>query len=129
MGQPAAKQGDRITSTDMHMIQPPGTASPVLLPHPFSGIIDGNLSSDVKIGGMAAATQGSTATNTPPHVPSGGTFVKPPANQGTIQLGSQTVKINGKPAARNGDMAMTCNDPSDLPVGMVVAVGTVMIGG
>jgi uncharacterized Zn-binding protein involved in type VI secretion len=128
MGQPAAKQGDRITSTDMHLIQPPG-APPVLLPHPFSGIIDGNLSSDVKIGGMPAATQGSTATNTPPHIPSGGTFVKPPANKGTIQIGSQTVKINGKPAARNGDVALTCNDPSDLPTGTVVAIATVMIGG
>jgi hypothetical protein len=31
-------------------------------------------------------------------------------------------------AARNGDTAMTCNDPVDLPVGKVVAVGTVFIG-
>jgi uncharacterized Zn-binding protein involved in type VI secretion len=31
-------------------------------------------------------------------------------------------------AARNGDMAITCNDPADLPVGQVVAVGTVFIG-
>jgi uncharacterized Zn-binding protein involved in type VI secretion len=37
--------------------------------------------------------------------------------------------INGKPAARNGDPAMTCNDPADLPVGSVVAAGTVLIGG
>ena len=27
MGQPAAKQGDRITATDMHLIQPPGTGA------------------------------------------------------------------------------------------------------
>jgi uncharacterized Zn-binding protein involved in type VI secretion len=39
------------------------------------------------------------------------------------------VKINGKAAARMGDMAETCNDPSDLPVGTVIASGTVMIGG
>lgn len=32
-----------------------------------------------------------------------------------------------KPAARATDMAMTCNDPTDLPVGTVIAVGTVMI--
>jgi hypothetical protein len=31
-------------------------------------------------------------------------------------------------AARNGDTATTCNDPSDLPVGQVIAVGTVFIG-
>ena len=128
MGQPAAKQGDQIMATDMHLIQPPGSTSPVLIPHPFVGIIDGNLSSDVNIIGMPAATEGSTATNTPPHIPSGGTFVNPPRNQGEIKLGSQTVNINGKPAARNGDIAMTCNDPSDLPVGTVMAVGTVMMG-
>src|SRR3712207_5537888 len=103
MGQPAAKQGDQVVAVDMHLIQPPGTAPPVLLPHPFSGVIDGSLSGDVTIMGMAAATQGSTATNTPPHVPLGGTFVKPPPNRGTIQTGSLTVRINGKPAARSGD--------------------------
>jgi uncharacterized Zn-binding protein involved in type VI secretion len=113
----------------MHMIilpaPPPNLA---LLPHPFSGRINGNLSSDVKIMGKPAATVGSTADNSPPHVPLGGSFQKPPANKGTIQLGSMTVKINGKMAARNGDIAMTCNDPVDLMVGTVVAVGTVFIG-
>ena len=78
--------------------------------------------------GRAAATTGSTATNTPPHLPIGGTFQKPPANRGTIQAGSRTVFINGKPVARNGDVAVTCNDPNDVPAGTVVAAGTVMIG-
>ena len=32
-----------------------------------------------------------------------------------------TVKINGKMAARNGDTAMTCNDPTDLPIGQIIA--------
>jgi hypothetical protein len=31
-------------------------------------------------------------------------------------------------AARNGDPAETCNDPADLPVGQVIATGTVFIG-
>lgn len=128
MGQPAAKQGDQVTATDTHLIQPPGTAPPVPTPHPFAGIIDGALSSDVKIGGMPAATQGSTASNTPPHIPQGGSFVNPPSNKATIQTGSATVMIGGKPAARSGDTATTCNDPADLPVGSVVAAGTVMIG-
>jgi uncharacterized Zn-binding protein involved in type VI secretion len=39
------------------------------------------------------------------------------------------VTINGKAAARAGDTAETCNDPTDLPVGTVLAVSTVMIGG
>jgi uncharacterized Zn-binding protein involved in type VI secretion len=128
MGLPAAKQGDQVVAVDMHMIQPPAPATPTLLPHPFAGVLDGGLSSDVTIMGLPAATQNSTATNTPAHIPSGGVFVKPPSNRATILLGSTTVLINGKPAARNGDPATTCNDPSDLPVGTVVAAGTVLIG-
>jgi len=128
MGMPAAKKGDQVTASDMHQIQPPPTASPVFTPHPFAGVIDGGLSSDVNIMGVAAATKDSTATNTPAHVPIGGTFVKPPSNRPTIVAGSGSVSINGKPAARNGDTAKTCNDPSDLPSGTVVAAGKVLIG-
>jgi uncharacterized Zn-binding protein involved in type VI secretion len=131
MGQPAAKQGDQIVGVDTHiiMIPSPGGPVPTPLPHPFSGIIDGSLSSDVKIMGMPAATLNSTATNAPPHIPQGGPFQAPPSNRGQIILGSATVLINGKGAARNGDTANTCNDPADMPVGTVVAVGTVLIGG
>jgi uncharacterized Zn-binding protein involved in type VI secretion len=130
MGQPAAKQGDKIISTDIHIIMVPSPSGsvPTPLPHPFSGMIDGNLSTDVKIMGMPAATTDSTASNLPPHIPQGGPFQKPPSNKATIMMGSLTVKINGKMAARNGDTAMTCNDPVDIPAGKVVAVGTVMIG-
>jgi len=130
MGQPAAKQGDQIVAVDTHIVVPPPPAPPAPLPHPFTGVINGGLSSNVKIMGMPAATVGSTADNAPPHMPTppGTSFQKPPANKATIQLGSMTVKINGKMAARNGDMAMTCNDPADMPVGKIIAVGTVMIG-
>lgn len=131
MGQPAAKQGDQITAIDTHiiMIPSPGGPVPTPLPHPFSGQINGNVSSNVQIMGMPAATQGSTADNMPPHVPQGGgSFQKPPSNKGQIINGSTTVMVNGKPAARNGDKALTCNDPADVPVGTVIAVGTVMIG-
>ena len=132
MRQPAAKQGDRVVATDTHivMVQAGPTPTPTPLPHPFIGIINGGLSSDVKIMGLAAATVGSTANNAPPHIatPPGTVFQKPPSNKATIQIGSQSVRINGKQAARNGDAAMTCNDPADLPVGKVVAAGTVFIG-
>ncbi len=131
MGQPAAKQGDQVMATDTQiiMISTPGGPVPTPLPHPFVGRLDGSLSSDVNVEGKPAAVQGSTATNTPAHVPQGGPFQKPPSNRATVQLGSATVFINGKPAARNGDKAMTCNDPADLPAGTVLAAGTVFIGG
>jgi len=132
MGKPAAKQGDKVTATDIHiiMIPTPGGPVPTPLPHPFVGTLMQDLSTDVKICGLPAAVQGSVAKNLPPHIPQGGPFQKPPMNEGKIIMGSLTVKINGKPAARMGDMAMTCNDPTDLPVGTVVVTsGTVMIGG
>ena|SRR6185312_17075704 len=132
MGQPAAKQGDRVVGVDTHIVMVPSPAgpTPTPLPHPFAGMLAGGLSSNVNIMGKAAATVGSTADNTPPHVPTapGTGFQKPPTNKGTVQSGSPTVMINNKPAARAGDPALTCNDPADLPAGKVVAVGTVMIG-
>jgi uncharacterized Zn-binding protein involved in type VI secretion len=132
MGQPAAKQGDQVVAVDTHIVMVPhGPApAPQPLPHPFAGLINGGLSADVKISGRAAAVTGSTADNTPPHMPTppGTAFQRQPANKAAIQQGSQTVMINGKPAARTGDKALTCNDPTDLAVGTVIAAGTVLIG-
>ncbi len=132
MGQPAAKQNDQIVAIDTHIVMVPSGGGPVPtpLPHPIAGIINGGLSSDVKIMGQPAATVDSTADNTPAHVatPPGTSFQNPPSNTATIKMGSQTVKINGKAAARNGDLANTCNDPTDLMIGNVIAVGTVNIG-
>jgi len=130
MGMPAAKQGDRVIATDIHiqMVPSPGGPVPTPIPGPFMGTLDGDLSSDVNIEGKPAAVLGSTATNTPAHVPAAGPFQKPPANRATIITGSATVLVNGKPLARQGDTALTCNDPADLPAGTVVAAGTVMAG-
>ena len=72
MGQPAAKHGDNITATDTHIVMvpaPPGSPVPTPLLHPFDGIINGGLSSDVNIMGKPAATVDSTADNIPPHAP------------------------------------------------------------
>ena len=123
MSLPAAKEGDRILATDIHiqMVPSPGGPIPTPLPSPFVGTIDGGLSSDVQI-------EGKTATNTPSHIPTAGPFQKSPSNSATILAGSATVQINGKAAARMGDMAQTCNDPADLPAGTVIASGTVLIG-
>jgi uncharacterized Zn-binding protein involved in type VI secretion len=129
--QPAAKQGDRVVATDIHivMIPTPGGPVPTPLPHPFAGVLDGGLSADVFVEGKPAAVRGSTASNSPPHVPQGGPFQSPPKDRGEVMLGSATVFANGKSFARNGDVCLTCNDPADLPVGQVVAVGTVFVGG
>ena len=133
MGEPAAKKGDQVTATDTHIVMVPSASGsvPTPLPHKFSGVIDGNLSSSVTIMKQAAATVDSTATNKPSHTPTspGVSFQTPPKDSGTIVTGSSSVTIQGKKAARNGDTAKTCNDPTDLPVGTVVASGSVTIGG
>lgn len=131
MAQAAAKKGDQIVATDTHivMIPSPGGPVPTPLPSPFIGQLNDKLSEDVNIEGQPAAVEGSEATNSPAHIPVGGSFQKPPSDKGTVQMGSSTVFVNGKALARNGDTAITCNDPSDAPVGSVIAVSTVMVGG
>jgi uncharacterized Zn-binding protein involved in type VI secretion len=128
MGQPAAKEGDTVVGVDIHVVlvpAPPGSPVPTPLPHPFSGPLVSDLSSDVKIEGLAAATEGSVAENRPPHIPTppGVSFQSPPDNSGTVQSGSTTVKINGKAAARVGDPVQTCDGS-----GAITGVSTVMIG-
>ncbi len=126
-----AKQGDQVVGTDTHivMVPSPGGPVPTPMPLPFTGKIVGNCSTNVMIGGMPAATVGSTAMNSPVHIPPGGTFQTPPTNQGTVIAGSGTVLINNKPAARVGDKVNTCNDPAPAPTSSIVGGGTVMIGG
>src|SRR4051812_14083188 len=102
MGQPLAKKGDQVTAIDTHLVQVPG-AGPMPIPHPFLGLLDGALTADVNVMGQPAATVDSTATNTPPHIATGGSFVNPPKDKGTIKAGSGSVNINGKAAARSGD--------------------------
>jgi len=132
MGASAANGSSMVNATDTHivLVPSPGGPVPTPLPHVFSGTINGGLISTVKIGGQPAAVVGSKATNSPAHLPTppGTSFQKPPANQGSVFLGSFTVKIGGKAAARNGDTVTTCNDPADAPVGKVIAAGTVMVG-
>lgn len=133
MGQPAAKQGDQVTAIDMHivMVPSPGGPVPTPLPHPFNGMLNGGLSTNVNIMGLPAATVGSTATNQPPHLPTppGTAFQIPPTNQATVMRGSATVMINGKPAARAGDQTQTCADPVPNMAAALIATGTVLIGG
>jgi uncharacterized Zn-binding protein involved in type VI secretion len=132
MGVPAATANHTVLAIDTHivLVPSPGGPIPTPLPHPFAGALDGSLVTTVKIGGQAAAVVGSTATNNPAHLPTppGTSFQSPPANRGTVFMGSSTVKIGGKPAARHGDSVTTCNDPADAPVGHILAAGTVLMG-
>ncbi len=132
--QPAAKKGDSVLGVDVHivMVPSPGGPVPTPLPHPFSGTLDNGLSEDVKIEGQFAAMVDSEASNGPSHIPTppGTAFQNPPSNKASVFMGSATVYINGKPAARSGDPCMTCNDPVDLPAGAILSTtSSVVIGG
>jgi uncharacterized Zn-binding protein involved in type VI secretion len=130
VGEPAAKQTDLVTATDTHIVLVPTAAGPVPtpMPFPFAGRITESCSTTVFIEGLPAAVLGSIAVNEPPHIPETGSFANPPTDQATICAGSPTVWIDGKPAARSGDHALTCNDPVPLPIGTIEAMGTVLFG-
>src|SRR5438132_7359296 len=98
---PASVMGDKAPGLCVHIVlvpAPPGPPVPTPLPHPFSGILQESLSSNVNIMSLAAATVNSIADNTPPHIPTppGTSFVNPPSNKGTIITGSTTVFINSQ---------------------------------
>jgi uncharacterized Zn-binding protein involved in type VI secretion len=133
MGNPAANKNSMVQAIDTHilMVPSPGGPVPTPLPHPFVGPFQSALSTSVNIGGQPAATVDSVANNQPAHIPTppGVSFQKPPANQGTVMLGSVTVKIDGKMAARMTDTVKTCNDPADAPLGQIITgVPNVLIG-
>jgi len=130
-GLPGAKQDDQVLGIDTHIVMIPSPAGPVPtpMPMPFVGKLQGALASSVEIDNKPAAVKGSTAQNQPQHIPAGGPFQNPPSNQATIDAGSATVFFNNQKAARLGDVAKTCNDPTDAPNGVVmVASSTVFIG-
>jgi uncharacterized Zn-binding protein involved in type VI secretion len=119
----AAKENDRVHNSDTHIVMVPSASgqTPTSLPgHIFDAPITEGLSSNVFIERHAAATAGSVArTNLTQHPPMspGVAFQLPPSFEGRITMGSNTVFINGKPAARHGDPALTCNEPPLPPPG------------
>ncbi len=125
MGQPAARQGDRIVAIDMHLIQPPGPTSPVPVPHPVQRHHrrrrEHRREHRRRGGGDGGQHRHQHAA-----AHSDRRHVREPADQPRDhhRPAARRCTINGKPAARAGDTARTCNDPVDLPVGTVVAVGT-----
>lgn len=129
-GRPAAKAGDTVRGTDVHvvLVPAPGGPVPTPTPMPFSGTIDGGLVPEVVCEGKPVAVEGSTASNQPAHLAPSGSFQVPPTNRGSIHTASNTVIAGGKGVARAGDLAMTCNDPADAPNGIVVASSTVFVG-
>jgi uncharacterized Zn-binding protein involved in type VI secretion len=133
----AAKQDDRVHNEDTHIVMVPSASgqTPTSLPgHVFDAPLSEDLSADVNIEGKPAAVVGSGARTSlaehPPMAP-GVAYQIAPSFEGKVTMGSTTVFINNKPAARAGDPALTCNDPPLPPPGtgsVQVLQSTVSIG-
>jgi uncharacterized Zn-binding protein involved in type VI secretion len=126
---PVAKEGDVVVAVDTHLVVPEGGGTPVATPLPFQGRLDTSLANDVLAENLPVAVVGSVATQSPGHVVAPKSFAKPPSNRATVVAGSATVLVRGVALARAGDVAETCNDPADLPVGTIQAGSTVLVGG
>ncbi|MDP9033562.1 MAG: DUF6531 domain-containing protein [Myxococcota bacterium] len=113
---PALKHLDPIVGVDIHLIQLPAPGPPVPIPHPYVGmILDVTdyipfLGATVKINGLPRAKAGTSGQALPPHIPMGGTFIKPPTNESETFLGSATVAADGDPLVYAGLPILTCQD-------------------
>lgn len=116
------KQFDIVLGVDIHIIQPPGPVPPVPIPHPFVGMVFDPmefvpiLGASNMVNGIPRAQAGTTVKATPPHFPIGGTFVKPPSNDGEIFMGSMSVPVEGEPFPFLGSPVLTCQDAGMLPI-------------
>lgn len=114
MGAPAVVANDQIVGVcaALHMVPgPAGAPVPSPAPLPFAAPLTDGLATTVKIGGKAAAVQGSSGTNRPLHPglhPSDPFQQQPKTQQGQVMKGSSTVFFDGKPAAYSGCLVASC---------------------
>jgi RHS repeat-associated protein len=113
---PAAKHFDPVLGIDVHIIQPPPPAPPLPIPHPHTGIVFDPfdyapvVGGTVEVGGLQRAQAGSGTIMIPSHIPIGGTFVKPPGNEGEVFMGSSTVACDGDAFTYLALPVITCQD-------------------
>lgn len=130
MGAPAAISGDQVNAVcSLHLMPNPATGAPQpAAPLPFSAPITLGVCTTVLICGAPAVVVGATGANTPPHVGlhPADPFFAPPAQQAVIAAGSSSVLLGGVAAARTGDGATCCGQPTGRLAG---SAATVLIGG
>ena len=113
-----AKQFDIIMGVDTHiiLIPTPGGPVPTPIPHPFVGIVFDPpefvpiIGATILVNGIPRGQAGTKVKNAVPHIPIGGPFQKPPANEGEIQMGSITILADFQPCSFSGLPAYTCQD-------------------
>jgi RHS repeat-associated protein len=136
----ASKWFDPVLGVDIHIILVPSPAGPVPtpLPNPFVGMVYDPAGMAFSIGfgaatggvsftlvnGLPVTNTGTGATNkmTMPHLPVPGPFQKPPADSADLMFGGLHVQFGGSHVVRLGDMALSCNDPVEMPVSTVLVI-------
>jgi RHS repeat-associated protein len=119
---PAAKHFDPLLGIDIHFVQPPGAVPPIPIPHPYIGLVFDPLDyvpvlgATVFVGGLPRAQAGSSGISLPPHFPMGGTFLKPPANESEIFMGSSTVSVDGDAFSHLALPVLSCQDIGLPPI-------------
>jgi uncharacterized Zn-binding protein involved in type VI secretion len=129
MGQPAVVMGDKINgSCPVHMVPAPnGGSMPSPAPLPFSAPLTSGLAGTVTINGKAAAVQGSSGLNTPPHsgLHPSDPSIAPSSQKGEIVKGSTSVAFDGKAAAYSGCMVTECKG---VPAQLSGTATSVLVG-
>jgi len=130
MGTPAAVMGDQVTGTcPLHQMPNPATGAPQPAPPlPFAAPLLSGLATRTLISGKPAAVQGSSGLNTPPHLGlhASDPFMVPTTQRAQVTVGSSSVLIEGRPAARTGS---TCTICAGTPGQLNGSAATVLIGG
>jgi hypothetical protein len=113
----ALKHLDPLVGTDVHLIQPPAPVPPIPVPHPYVGMVMDPadyipmVGGTIMVNGMMRALAATAGQAMPPHIPIGGTFVKPPTNESEIHMGSAMVAANGGAMAfMTAPLALSCQD-------------------
>jgi uncharacterized Zn-binding protein involved in type VI secretion len=125
MGAPPIVLGDKIVGQCPNHLIPSASGTQPAGPLPFSAPLAQGLSTNVLIGGKAAAVAGSSGYNASVHpgivdAP----FSSPTSQVGRIATGSKSVLIGGKPAATMQSEAFMCVARGQL----VPSVKNVLIG-
>ncbi|QDU60485.1 putative deoxyribonuclease RhsB [Planctomycetes bacterium Pan216] len=117
---PAAKHYDPVIGIDIHLILTP-VGAVVPIPHPFVGFLFDPfdyvpiIGSTIYVNFLHRAIAGTMGKCVPPHIPIGGTFVKPPANECEMFMGSMTVQFDGDAMSYMALPALSCHDVGMIP--------------
>ena len=131
MPQPVVKKGDHITR-HRHAPRHPGDAArpPVPTPLPYDGVLQQDLCTTVFSQQKAVAVVGSTSVMSPGHIVAPNSFANPPIEPGARVHRFRRPRV--PQSTRRSPATPTWRRPAtiqvDLPVGQVVASGTVYSG-